>query len=357
MDFFQKSLDEIRAVDKSYEKIARNHWDNLTHPTGSLGELEEISIKLAMIKGEIPQSYDKRAIMVMCADNGVWEEDISSSPKELTYLLAEAMAKGQTGVSALAKDAKSEVFVIDLGIEDYLGYPSVYNRRVRNSTGNFAKEPAMSKEEAIKAIEVGIEFTDNLVGEGYDLFGVGELGMGNTTTSAAVIALLTGSSEKEVVGLGSGVDSKQLANKYSVVRKAIGSKNISKKDPLDVLAKVGGLDIAGIVGVFLSAGKNKVPVVVDGITTAAAALIACQLKAEVKDYILASHIPKEKGARLAFNYLGIRAYLDLNMRLGEGSGCPLMFKLIDSAVYAMNHMAPFSQTNIKNVLVNLRDVE
>lgn len=345
----------IEKIPQEKFKKIRDHWDSLVHPTGSLGEIEEIGIKISAILGEIPKDLEKKATIVMCNDNGIIEANVSSSPKILTKLLALQMAKGTTGVDALSEAAKADVVIVDLGIEGFEDFPGVINRRISNGTKNFLQEDAMTYDQAIRSIEIGIEIAEDLIGRGYKVLGTGELGMGNTTTSAAVIKALTGASQYDVVGLGSGVDNVQLENKYRAVAEGIALRNPDLNEPIDILAKVGGYDIGGIAGVFLACGKHRVPGVIDGIISAAGALLAYKINPDVRDYLLASHIAKEKGAKVALDEIGIRGYLDLSMRLGEGSGCPLLFQLMDSSVYCMNNMTKFEDTDIVNTLVNIRD--
>lgn len=354
MDILEYSKD-IEKIDEAEYKKYRDHWDSLVHPTGSLGELEEIGIKLCSIYGEIPKSLGRKATLVMCNDNGIINANVSSSPKILTKLLAIQMAKGTTGVVALSESAQSDVYVFDLGIEDFSGFPGVIDKRISEGTKNFMEEDAMTREQAEQAIITGIELAEEYIKEGYKVLGTGELGMGNTTTSAAVIRALTGVSEKDVVGLGSGVDDIQLANKYRAVKEGVDSRNPNPKNPIEVLQKVGGYDIGAIAGVYLACGKHKIPGVIDGIISAAGALLAYKINENVKYYLFGSHIPKENGAKIATDAIGVRGYLDMSMRLGEGSGCPLMFQLMDSAIYCMNHMTKFEETDIVNTLVNIRD--
>lgn len=351
----KKLYENIEKIEDKELKKYRDHWDSLVHPTGSLGEIEEIGIKVASIFNKIPESLDKKAVLVMCNDNGILEENVSSSPRILTNLLAVQMGNGTTGVVALAHEAKADVVVVDLGIEDFPGDEKVLNRRITNGTKNFMVEDAMTRDQAIKSILIGYELAEEMIKNGYRVLGTGELGMGNTTTSAAVISALTGASEKEVVGLGSGVDNTQLDNKYRVVREGLKLRNVNSSDPIDVLAKVGGYDIGAIAGVFLACANNKIPGVIDGIISAAGALIAYSLNENVADYLFGSHIAKEAGARVALEKIGLKGYLDCAMRLGEGSGCPLLFKLIDSSIYCMNNMTRFAETDIVNTLVNIRD--
>lgn len=351
----EKYSEDIESISPETYKFYRDYWDSLVHPTGSLGEIEKIGIKVSAILGEIPEKLEKKATVVMCNDNGIIDANISSSPKILTNLLAVQMAKGTTGVDALSESAKADVVIVDLGIEDFKGFEGVIDRRISNGTKNFLIEDAMSYEEAMKSIIVGIEIAEDLIKNGYKVLGTGELGMGNTTTSAAVIKALTGASEYDVVGLGAGVDETQLKNKYKAVSQGIQLRNPNVEDPIDVLSKVGGYDIGAIAGVFLACGKNKIPGVIDGIISAAGALIAYKLNPNIVHYLFGSHIAIEKGAKIALDEMGLKGYLDCSMRLGEGSGCPLLYQIMDSSIYCMNHMTKFEETDIVNTLVNIRD--
>ena len=352
-------IEELRAgidpIPEADLKKYRGYWDSLVHPTGSLGQVEEVGIKLCGILGELPEKVSKKAVLVFCNDNGIYEENISSSPRILTDLLAVQMGENKTGVVALAENAGADVLVVDLGIEDFKGNEKVLNRRISNGTKNFMKEDAMTREEALEAISIGYDLACEYIEKGYKVLGTGELGMGNTTTSAAVIRGLTGISEEEVVGLGSGVTDEQLANKLRVVRDCLDLRNIDPADPLGVLAKVGGYDIGAMAGVYLACAKHKVAGVIDGLISSAGALVAYKLNENVKDYLFASHIAKEAGSKFALDQMGLRGYFDLEMRLGEGSGCPLLFRLLDDSLYCMNNMVKFDQTDIINCLVNIRD--
>lgn len=355
MTLLNKTIENIKPIDEELLVSARAHWDSLVHPTGSLGELEEIGIRMTAIRGSIPKRFDKRAVVVMCSDNGIMDENVSSSPKPLTKSLALAMNMGKTGLCALCKDANSDVIIVDMGIENFEGQEGIIDKRISNCSRNFMKEPAMTREEAIRAIESGIEVAEELINKGYEILGTGELGMGNTTTSAAVISAILNLPAKDTVGLGSGVDDVQFSNKLRVVDDGIRLHKPNPEDSIDVISKVGGYDIAGLTGVFLACASHGVPVVIDGIISAAAALSASKLSQESTNYMFGSHIPKERGASYALKEIGVKAYLDLALRLGEGSGCPIMFKVIDSAIFAMNNMTKFSDTDIQNVLVNIRD--
>ncbi|MDO5725089.1 MAG: nicotinate-nucleotide--dimethylbenzimidazole phosphoribosyltransferase [Tissierellia bacterium] len=355
MNRLDKALSSIEPIDESLIKYYRNEWDKLLHPIGSLGELEELSIRISAMRDEKIEKLKKRAIVVMCSDNGIVKEDVTSSPQELTVKLTRAMLKGLTGVCALAKDADSEIIIVDMGMLEEIEDDRLIKRRIAPITKNFMKEPAMTIDEAIEAICSGIEIADKLYKE-YDILGTGELGMGNTTTSAAVISAALNLDEKLIVGLGSGVSDEQYQKKLSVVKNAIKKYELNKKEPIEILATVGGFDIAGLVGIFISAAKNKKPVVIDGLISSAAALIAYKLNNNCKDYMIASHLSKESGEKYVLDELKLLPMLDLNMRLGEGSGCPLAFKILDSSFFALNNMGTYKENEVEeNILVNIRD--
>ncbi|KOA19764.1 nicotinate-nucleotide--dimethylbenzimidazole phosphoribosyltransferase [Clostridium homopropionicum DSM 5847] len=359
MNQFMNTISSINPADKDAVQRAKKHIDNLTKPLGSLGKLEEIAAKFSGITGEVFNKVSKRNIIVMCSDNGICEEGVSSADQIITKVMTEGIPEMKTGVGVLASFANAELTVVDVGVKGKINNPKVINRKVNEGTANMAKGPAMTREEAIKAIEVGIEITDKLCSEGCDLFGTGEMGIGNTSTSAAVIASLLGVDIEELVGKGVGLTEEQFKNKKNVLKKALKINNPNKEDVIDVISKVGGFDIAGMCGCFLSAAKNKKPIVIDGVISCAAALCAYILKPECKDYMFTSHKSDEKAVNYVFNYIRLEPILYLDMRLGEGSGCPLAFNVIEAALYVVNNMATFNDIGIgeesKDKLVDIRE--
>lgn len=353
------TISSIKPADKEAVEKAKKHIDNLTKPLGSLGKLEEIAAKFSGITGEVFNKVNKRNIIVMCSDNGICEEGVSSADQIITKVMTEGIPEMKTGVGVLASFANAELTVVDIGVKGEINNPKVINRKVNNATENMAKGPAMTREEAIKAIEVGIEITDKLCSEGCDLLGTGEMGIGNTSTSAAVIASLLGLDIEELVGMGVGLTEEQFENKKNVLKKALRINNPDRDDVVDVISKVGGLDIAGMCGCFLSAAKNKKPIVIDGVISCSAALCAYILKPECKDYMFTSHKSDEKAVNYVFEYIGLEPILYLDMRLGEGSGCPLAFNVIEAALHVVNNMATFDDIGIgeesKDKLVDIRE--
>lgn len=357
MTNWQNELQKIRPLDAAITEEAKELWDSRTHPIGSLGLCEELTIQLCGIREELVKSAHPRGIAVMCADNGVIEEDVSSSPQIFTYLLANAMASGQTGVSTLAAFQDTEVFVVNIGIlpaGDY--HPNVYQRVVREGTRNFAKEPALTREEVIEAIGVGFDLAKSCAEKGFVMLGTGELGIANTTTSSAVLAALTGWNVADCVGLGAGITSRQMENKVRVIREALDFHKPNPEDAIDVLAKVGGLDLAGLTGVFLGCAVYRMGAVIDGIISTVAAIAATRIASGVKDFLFASHLSEEAAAKNSLAYLGLEPLARLHMRLGEGSGCPFTFTILDHSLYSLWNMGTLQSTDIQNtLLVNIRD--
>lgn len=356
MELLKNTLDAIKPVDKDIMQRTREKWDGLVKPIGSLGTLEEVTIKISGITGRIKNSIDKRVIAVMASDNGVVEEGVASAPQVFTRILTEAMAKELCGVSTLAKHTNTDVRIVDIGIKGDIHNPKVLNKKISNGTKNLSKEPAMTYDEAVKAIEIGIEVGDNIFNEGYDILGTGELGIGNTTTSAAVLTVFSDFDVRDIVGKGAGLTDEQLDNKIHVILTGIELNKPNKKDPIDVISKVGGFDIGGMCGLYLSAAKNRKPIVIDGFISSAAALCAVKLNPLVKDYMLPSHLSNEPGAKYIMDELGLKPMLNMGMRLGEGSGCPLAFQIIETAIYTLEHMGTFEEASIAgDVLVNIRE--
>jgi nicotinate-nucleotide--dimethylbenzimidazole phosphoribosyltransferase len=359
MNLLKETISSIAASDKAEVKKAWKHIDNLTKPLGSLGKLEEIAARYAGITGQVFNKVNKKNIIIMCSDNGICEEGVSSADQIITKVMTEGIPEMKTGVGVLASFVNAELTVVDIGVKGEVANPKVIKRKINNGTANMCKGQAMTISEALKAIETGIEITDKLCREGFDLFGTGEMGIGNTSTSAAVIAALLEIDIDELVGRGAGLTEAQYENKKRVLKKALEINKPDKEDVIDVLSKVGGYDIAGMCGCFLSAAKNKKAIVIDGVISCAAALCAYTLKPECKDYMFTSHKSDEKAVNYVFNHIGLEPMLHLDMRLGEGSGCPLAFNVIEAALHVVNNMATFEGVGIdaesKDKLVDIRE--
>lgn len=339
-------LAAIPALDKGAMSQAQQHIDGLLKPPGSLGRLESLAVQLAGMPGlgGKPQSGEK-AIVVMCADHGVWHEGVAISPQIVTAIQAANMTQGTTGVCVLAAQAGAKVHVLDVGI-DSDPIPGLVNMKVARGSGNIAQGPAMSVEQAQELLLETIRYTRELAADGVQLFGVGELGMANTTPAAAIVSVLTGVAPEEVVGIGANLPESQLGHKAQVVRRAIEVNRPDAQDGLDVLTKVGGFDLLGMTGVMLGAASCGLPVVLDGFLSYASALAACRIEPKVKDYLIPSHLSAEKGARIALQNLGLEPYLNMGMRLGEGSGAALAMQLVDAACAMHNKMGTLANSNI-----------
>ena len=351
-----KVINEIEASNKEVENLARERIDSLAKPLGSLGKLEEIAIKLAGINNRLKNEINKKCVIIFSSDNGVVEEGVASAPQYVTLAQTINFTRGLTGVATLAKENNTDLIVIDIGINSDYIIEGVKNRKIRRGTYNIAKEPAMSYDEALKAISIGIESVKEAKDKGYDIVGVGEMGIGNTTTSSAILASLLNCDIDSVVGKGAGLTDEAFKRKKEVIREAIEINNPNTKDPIDILAKVGGFDIAGMVGVFLGCAYYKIPVVIDGFISAVAALVSVKLNNNVKDYLISSHLSKEIGYKLAMEEIGLEPMLNLDMRLGEGSGCPIAFSIVSYACAMMNNMATFEEAEIDpSYLEEIRD--
>lgn len=357
------SIDEMGDLSEEAMDEAKARQEILAKPTGALGKLEDISIQLAGITGKLKNNMKKQAVVIFSADNGVVEEGVASAPQSVTLSQTINFTRHLTGVSSMAEYWGIDLLVVDVGVkmeipetlysdemQDHACGVSgcqkgltekIVNRHIANGTKNLAKEPAMTHEQALQAILTGIEAVEAIKRCGYDIFGVGEMGIGNTTTSACVLAALCGKTGTDVVGRGGGLNDEGLAKKIRIVDEA--TKNLKPDQVLDILAAVGGFDICAMVGAFLGAAYYKIPVVIDGYISAVAALAASRLAPKATGYMFGSHQSKEQGCLIAMDALGIKPYFDLGMRLGEGSGCPISFKIIETACAAMNGMATFAE--------------
>jgi nicotinate-nucleotide--dimethylbenzimidazole phosphoribosyltransferase len=333
-------------LDEAAMKAAQVHLDQLTKPPGSLGKLEGLVVKLAGITGKVRPVFDKRSVIVMAADHGVCEEGVSAFPAEVTPQMVHNFLAGGAAVNVLARQASADVVCVDIGVNAEMSHPGLLQRKLRYGTGNMAKGPAMSREEAEAAIRVGAEVVADAVSQGVRLFVTGEMGIGNTTASAAIMSSLTGIAPQQSVGRGTGVNNERLRHKISVVERALEVNRPNANDPLDVLAKVGGLEIAGMTGVILGAAAHRCPVVIDGFISTVSALLAVRIQPNVADYIIASHVSHEQGHRALLQELGLNPMLELDMRLGEGTGGVLALHLVDAACRIVAEMATFESAGV-----------
>ena len=341
-------INGITELDKAAIDEAKKRVDFLAKPLGSLGKLEDIAIKLAGITGKVKNKIKKKCIIIMSSDNGVVEEGVASAPQSVTLAQTINFSRGLTGVAALAKENNTDLIVVDIGVNTDKKIPGVIDRKIRKGTSNIVKDRAMSYEECIIAINTGIDMVKKAYNDGYSILGVGEMGIGNTTTSSSVLVSLTGCSVEEAVGKGAGITKEAFEKKKWVVSEAIRVNKPNINDPIDVLSKVGGFDIAGMTGVFLGAAYYKIPVVIDGFISAVAALVAVRLNPLVKEYLISSHCSKEIGYNIAMKGLGLEPMVNLDMRLGEGSGCPIAFSIVEFSCAMMNNMGTFDEAEIND---------
>lgn len=341
-----KRLDlEIKPLDEAAMSAARARQAQLAKPPGSLGRLEELSVQLAGITGKVQSTIEKKHLLVFAADNGVVVEGVSSAPQSVTLQQTVNLTRAKTGASVLAKHFGCGITVCDVGVNADVTEKAVLNRKIAYGTKNIAQGPAMTREQALTAIRTGIELAQSTDA---DVLGVGEMGIGNTTTSSAVLAVLLDADVEDVTGRGGGITDASFRKKKDVIRRAIALNRPDRSDVVDVIAKVGGFDIATMCGAFLGAAATQRPVVIDGFISAVAALCAVKLCPNVRGYLIPSHASYEIGYRLAMDAMELQPMLLLGMRLGEGSGCPLAFELLSAACAVMNHMATFDQAGIND---------
>lgn len=348
----------VRGIAPLHDKAlkeAQRRVDQLIKPIGSLGKLENIAVQLSGISGEIKNIIGKKCTIIMSADNGVVEEGVACTPQEITVAQSINMIKGVSGIAVLSKQANADVKVVDIGIYKDIEYPGLIQRKIRKSTWNMAKGPAMTREEAIQGIEIGIDVLGDLCQEGYTLFGTGEMGVGNTSTSSAIVMSFTGYGADFAVGKGAGLSDEGLQNKKRIIEKSIEINHPNGEDPVDVLSKVGGFDICGLVGCYLAAAYYRVPIVIDGVISAAAAYTAYKINPLVRQYMISSHCSLEPAYELIMKEMKLEPMLQLDMRLGEGTGCPLAFHIIESAAAMMNHMPTFAENTMRDdFLIDIR---
>ena len=360
------AIEEMGDLDQETIKEAEARQEVLAKPTGALGDLEDMTVRLAGITGKVKNDVSRQAIAIFSSDNGVCEEGVASAPQSVTFSQTINFTRGLTGVSSMAKYWGIDLLVVNMGVkmeipeslmtdemteagcdtcdgtqcQNYLT-KKIVNRRLGAGTANLAKGPAMTEEEVVKAILTGVEAAENIKKLGYGVFGIGEMGIGNTTTSACVLAALTDKKADEVVGRGGGLTDEGLAAKLRIVDEAVS--RVKGQDPIKIIQEVGGFDIAAMVGAYLGAARYKLPVVIDGYISAVAALAAARIQPKCVNYMFASHKSKEPGYVLAMEALGVKPIFNLGMRRGEGSGCPITFKIMETACATMNGMATYDE--------------
>ncbi|MDO4555416.1 MAG: nicotinate-nucleotide--dimethylbenzimidazole phosphoribosyltransferase [Lachnospiraceae bacterium] len=337
-------IKNIKPLDQEAMEICKKRWNTLGKPLYSLGRLEEMVTQMAGIYRHPMARPKKKAVIVMAGDNGVVSEGVTQTGQEVTKIVTENMTKKNASICILSSVSGADVYPVDVGIVTDVENPKVINKKVRYGTANMAKGPAMTREEAIKAIEAGIDVVGELVEKGYDLFATGEMGIGNTTTSSAVCAVMLEESVEKVTGKGAGLSSEGLLHKIQVIKDSIVLNQPDKNDPIDVLAKVGGLDIAGLVGVYIGGAYYGKAVFIDGFISSVAALLATKLVPVSKDYIFPSHCSNEPAGKMVLDALDMEPYILANMCLGEGTGAVMGFTVCDYAMTAYHEIPSFEET-------------
>jgi nicotinate-nucleotide--dimethylbenzimidazole phosphoribosyltransferase len=342
-----ETIDQIHQPDPRLLAQAQARIDRLTKPVGSLGRLEELAARYVMITGETKPKVPRGAVFTFAADHGVTAEGVSAYPSAVTPQMVLNFLRGGAGVNVLARHVGVEVRVVDIGVAfDFEAAPGLIHRKVMSGTNNLLTEPAMSPAQAEQAIQVGIELAAEAAQQGIGLIGTGEMGIGNTTASSAIAAVITRRPVSEVTGRGTGIDDASHAHKIEVIQRAIDFHQPDSTNAVEVLAKVGGLEIGGLTGLMLGAAAARIPVVLDGFIAGAAALIAMGLQPHCKDYLIASHRSVERGHQAILDYLGLKPLFDLDLRLGEGTGACLGMSLVFAAIKMLTEMATFDEAGV-----------
>ncbi len=347
MDLLTRTIKMIRPPDKEAMAAARARQDTLTKPAGSLGRLEELSVKIAGIQGKSKLVIKNKAMITMAGDHGVVDEKVGNWPREVTTQMVENFLRGGAGINVLARQVGTRIIFVDIGVaSDLKPDPNLIVRKIDYGTKNMCLGPAMTAAQAVQAIETGIEIVSREAEKGLDIVGTGDMGIGNTTASSAIFAAISGKKVEEVTGRGTGLSDEQLAHKIDVIKRALAVNKPDPSKPLDVLAKVGGFEIGGLAGVMLGAAAKRIPVVIDGFISGAAALVATALAPRIKDYIIAAHVSAEAGHAAMLKYMKLKPLLNLDMRLGEGTGAALGIFIAEAAVRTLNEMATFAEAGV-----------
>lgn len=346
MQHIRNRAESVVPLDAAAMELARTRQQQLTKPAGSLGRLEDIAVQIAGITGHPSPVIARKAVIIMAGDHGVTNEAVSAYPSAVTLQMVYNFLQGGAAINALAHYVGAKVIVVDVGVAADISHPDLLSRKVAFGTANMALEPAMTRAQMLEAIQVGIDVFDAQLDQGIDLVATGDMGIGNTTASSAITAALLQTPVARVTGRGTGIDDEQLAHKIQVIEKALARHAPNPQDPFDVLMKVGGLEIAGLVGVIVAAASRRVPVVIDGFISGAAALLAVELHPLTREYLFAGHVSVERGHHLILERLGLSPLLDLKLRLGEGTGAVLAMSLIEAALHTHSEMATFEEAGV-----------
>ncbi|MDR1753420.1 MAG: nicotinate-nucleotide--dimethylbenzimidazole phosphoribosyltransferase [Eubacterium sp.] len=347
MEKLNELLDLIIKPDSESALRCKERLDNIAKPIDGLGEFECVLPKLAGIYGDDNFNIDKKAIVVMCADNGVTVEGVSLTGHKTTTAIAEHIVGGTAVVSIMARHTGVSIYTVDIGMYDTINAPGLIHAKISNGTNNIAKGPAMTKAQLLSAIHIGMKMVRKLKDGGYRIIATGEMGIGNTTTSSAVASVLLGISPRETTGRGTGLSPDAFAHKIEVIKKAIDINKPDRSNTIDVVMKIGGFDIAGLIGMFLGGAVYKIPIVIDGVISATAALAASMISKNCVDYMLASHLGKEPANKYIFEKLGLNPVIRANMSLGEGAGAVMLLPMLDLAVEVYRQNTTFEKVNMK----------
>jgi len=343
----QQTISQITSLDEGAMERARVRQDQLTKPRGSLGRLETLSIQLAGITGNAQPRFNNPVVITLAADHGIARQGVSAYPPEVTPQMVLNFVRGGAAINVLAKHVGARVVVGDLGVDaEFPAALEIVHQKIARGTRDFSTEPAMTREQAARAIEAGIEIVTQEIARGADLIGTGDMGIGNTTASSAIVATLTRRAPREVTGRGTGVDDAALARKVQVIERALALHQPKGSDALDVLVKIGGFEIGGLAGVMLGAAAQRVPVVIDGFISGAAALLAYTLAPQARAYLIPAHRSVEIGHRAVLEHLALNPLLDLDLRLGEGTGAALGISLCIAAAKILDEMATFGEAGV-----------
>jgi len=347
-----ETLKRIRPLNRSVEIAAQQRLDSLTKPQGSLGKLEEMARRIAIIQGKVPPRRGRKLLFVFAADHGITQEGVSAYPKEVTAQMTYNFLNGGAAINVLARHHGVDSEIVDVGVDHEFAAPrGLRNCKVRRGTANFARGPAMTRAEALRSVELGIQLAEEAAAQDPFLLGAGDMGIGNTSSAAAILCALTGAAPAGAVGRGTGIDDATLGRKISAIERGLDINRPDANDPLDVLAKLGGLEIGAIAGMILATAAFRIPMVLDGFISGAAALLAQRFSPHVREILFASHLSAERGHRLMLEELKLTPVLDLAMRLGEGTGACLLMGLIEAAVRVMAEMATFESAGVKGKIL------
>lgn len=347
MDASKELAIKAEPADKDAMQEARAVWDSICKPLSGLGRLEDMVVKLAGIMGSADVRLDRRCVVVVCADNGVVEEGVTQSDSDVTASVAAGIAEGKSNINVMARAAGMDTFGVDVGIKKKVSHPGLLDMRIADGTKNIAREPAMTRAQAIAGIRTGIGLVQIMKERGYQIIATGEMGIGNTTTSSAIASVLLDMPPASVTGKGAGLSGEGLKRKIAVIERAIRTNRPDAKDPVDVLAKLGGYDIAAMTGMFLGGAKYHVPVVIDGLISSVSALLAMKIQPLSTEYMLASHVSGEPAGILILERLGLQAVIQAELHLGEGTGAVCLLPLLDIALAEYHNAHRFSETDVE----------